>query len=848
MLQNSSDNIIVNDRTYNVNQSEQKIENDRSENVNQHRDDAALCPSQKIFIDLADEFLRLSMKYDHWQFVPVHDKAPIFKDWAKKEITNSSISVTIANHKATGVGLKLGECSNGIIAVDHDGSSIDCKIIKMSGLTIDRALPTTMTVTSGKVGRYTKFYQVPSDLWESIPNRKTIAKGDSVFNALKNKNEVEGLDIRFRDHQCVLIGRHPETGSYSWVQDPFRDEAIAQCPQWIIDQILIKESINDSNYSDHQKNDHCFDDEMAKAKNALDVIPVSDLDWYEWRDILMCLKIIGFDIDELLAWSRKSDKHDDQGFNDVVKHIKNDKGDRNLKLGTLIRIAKNYGYILPKADRKTILDEIKKYIKVMFDESKDHAYFFYDFKNNIWEYTLNSTSVITQTMIPYYKMVGDTIDYVPKKHSNGKPVKDDNNDVEYERIELDNSALAKKASVDLLEIVHETDNTLKKQPNRNNNFIGFANGDFNLLTKELEPFNPDNMLFSRFTKDYEKKGIETFELFRDVFTKWFQDSIQADTYIYYLASILMNRGCDISVIIFFIGVAGSGKSTMGDIANKIYGFSNNNSCLQLEGNALDHKFGLQALSNATQLILVQELETLWGDLVEKRIKSGFGNDRGRLTKEGKGIKLATIERNFGLIADRQDFPKQNPNDQGFMRRIVYLQSPWSKNDESHEDGCIESEFYNNEFKPTVMNGDMCWNFFLSVLSAFTPNEALEKFNELRSDPIYSAARKFISESNDLYLDFVEENVEFMEGSEDERKLVYVTKEDVMEEIARYFRAMSQPMPKTGVTQTMKNFRDSLEKVCPGLKLIQPHENRKKIEGIKRTVIVGIKFRNSVQNF
>ena len=54
MLQNSNDNIIVNDRTYNVNQSEQKIENDRSENVNQHRDDAALCPSQKIFIDLAD--------------------------------------------------------------------------------------------------------------------------------------------------------------------------------------------------------------------------------------------------------------------------------------------------------------------------------------------------------------------------------------------------------------------------------------------------------------------------------------------------------------------------------------------------------------------------------------------------------------------------------------------------------------------------------------------------------------------------------------------------------------------------------------------------------------------------
>ena len=829
MLQNSIDSIILNDHAQNVNTL--------------HRDDNAA---------LADEFLKISMRFENWQFVAVRDKAPITKNWAKENIKHASISVAIADGKATGVGLKLGEPSDGLICVDHDGFSIDKFILEMSGMTLQEALPPTMTVTSGKPGRYAKFYRVPSHLWHLIPNRITIAVGDNVYNESKSRNEREELDIRFRDHQSVLMGRHPETGSYSWIQDPYQDQPIADFPQWIIDKILTKEATNEnSNYkNDRHQNDDALrsDDNMAKARSALAVIPVSDLSWYEWRNILLCLMEIGFEVEEILAWSEKSDKHDEKGFWDVVKHIKNDKGDLNLKLGTLIRIAKNYGYVPPKADRKTILDELKKYVKVLFDESKDHVYFFYDFRNNVWGNTLNSTSVITQTLIPYYKLVGDTIDYVPKKHSNGKPVKDDKGDVEYERIELDNSALAKKASVDLLEIVHETNNTLKKQPNRNNNFIGFANGDFNLLTKELEPFNPDNMLFSRFTKDYEKKGIETFELFRDVFTKWFQDSIQADTYIYYLASILMNRGCDISVIIFFIGVAGSGKSTMGDIANKIYGFSNNNSCLQLEGNALDHKFGLQGLSNATQLILVQELETLWGDLVEKRIKSGFGNDRGRLTKEGKGIKLATIERNFGLIADRQDFPKQNPNDQGFMRRIVYLQSPWSKNAESHEDGCIPSEFYINEFKPTVMDSDRCWDFFLSVLSAFTPNEALNKFNELKSDSVYKDARKFISEANDPYLDFVEEEVEFIEGTEDERKAVYVTKEEVMEAIAHYFRAMSQPMPKTGVTQTMKNFRESLEKVCPGLKLIQPHENRKKIEGVKRTVILGIKFRNSVQNF
>lgn len=826
MFEESSDSTILNDRCENVNPSEQKIS-----------------------IDLGDEFLRLAMKCDHWQFVPVHDKAPIIKDWAKKEIKNSSISVAIAEQRATGVGLKLGECSNGMLAVDHDGSSIDRAIEKMSGMTIDQALPPTMTVTSGKIGRYTKFYLVPSHLWALIPNRKTIAKGAKIFNALKEKNELEELDIRFRDHQCVLIGSHPETGSYSWVQDPFRDDAIAQCPQWIIDQILIKEPISDSNYSDRQKRDqsfdHNFDEEIVKAKKALDVIPVSDLSWYEWRDVLMCLKAIGFEIDDILAWSKKSDKHDDQGFNDVVNHIKNDKGDRNIKIGTLIRIAKNYGYVPPKADRKAIVGELKKYIKVIFDESKDHGYFFYDFKNNVWEYTLNSTSVITQTMIPYYKLVGDTIDYLPKKYSNGKPVKDSNGDAEYERVEIDNAALSKKAVIDLSEIVHETNNTLKKQPNRNNNYIGFANGDFNLLTKELEGFDPDNMLFSRFERDYEKKGIETFQLFRDVFAKWFDDVTQADTYAYYLASILMNKGCDISSIVFFIGCAGSGKSTMADIANKIYRFSNNNSCLQLEGNALDHKFGLQGLSNATQLILVQELETLWGDLVEKRIKSGWGNETGRLTKEGKGIKLQTITRNFGLICDRQDYPKQNPNDEGFLRRIVYLKSPWTKNGESHEDGCIPTDFYNEEFKPTVMNSDRCWDFFLSALGSFTPSEALDKFNELKGDSIYKDARKFISESNDIYLDFVEDSVEFIEGSEKEIKESFVTKEETMQAIARYFTRMSQPIPKTSIPATMKNFRDTLEKIHPGSKAVQPPNNRKSIKGVNHTVIIGIKFKNSI---
>ena len=97
------------------------------------------------------------------------------------------------------------------------------------------------------------------------------------------------------------------------------------------------------------------------------------------------------------------------------------------------------------------------------------------------------------------------------------------------------------------------------------------------------------------------------------------------------------------------------------------------------------------------------------------------------------------------------------------------------------------------------------------------------------------------QSNDHYVNFVENFVEFVEGSEAAK--TYVTTQEAMEAIAKYFRSISQKMPDHSINQTMKNLRLCLENLHPGIKALQTHENRRKINGIKRTVIVGIRFKS-----
>lgn len=264
---------------------------------------------------------------DSWRFTPVNSKKqPIVSKWQETPLTAQDIIDKYQfNPNVQAVGLLTGELSGGIVAVDHDGDSCDPLIEKLSSLSLDDALPKTVGFTSGKQGRYQLLYKVPDLFWPYIDNQKI----DTKVKDLNGKDEQ--LDFRWNGHQSVILGVHPETGSYQWLpnQSP-SDIEVADCPLWIIREIISFRSFKNLDSTNTDKAIEC----LGRIKNK-------DLEWHEWRNILLALHYEGVEREIAYVWSSTSDKHLDKGFNDVWEHIRDNKPDGQIiTLGTLIHLAK----------------------------------------------------------------------------------------------------------------------------------------------------------------------------------------------------------------------------------------------------------------------------------------------------------------------------------------------------------------------------------------------------------------------------------------------------------------------------------------------------------------------------
>lgn len=133
------------------------------------------------------------------------------------------------------IGLICGPASGGILMLDHDGRSCDRLIEKLSGASIAEALPKSPLVTSGLPGRYQIAYSVPEHFWDAI-STKQLSTGVMGANG-----KPEMLEFRWHGAQSIVLGEHPDTGSYRWVHHP-NDVAIAEAPLWVIEQMLEGEN------------------------------------------------------------------------------------------------------------------------------------------------------------------------------------------------------------------------------------------------------------------------------------------------------------------------------------------------------------------------------------------------------------------------------------------------------------------------------------------------------------------------------------------------------------------------------------------------------------------------------
>ncbi len=176
-----------------------------------------------------------------WSLTPLRDKRPYREGWQSEPLVpRASIADLILHGErcrskgsgkaytgyASGYGLRLGEASGGLVAIDIDGTSAEALLAAISG----GVLPATIAWTSGKPGRRQLLYQVPEPVRQQISafRRKALDRFGDLRAA-----EGELIEFRYNDHQSALPpSRHPETGAYCWLNSPAELNA-ADAPDWL---------------------------------------------------------------------------------------------------------------------------------------------------------------------------------------------------------------------------------------------------------------------------------------------------------------------------------------------------------------------------------------------------------------------------------------------------------------------------------------------------------------------------------------------------------------------------------------------------------------------------------------
>jgi len=179
---------------------------------------------------------------ENWALTTVSNKRPYRENWQKETpLTKEQIKESILNGEQlwsedkekyyrafpSGYGLRLGDVSGGLMALDIDGASVQ----QLLNAIADGELPPTVMWTSGKEGHYQLLFQVPDKYRERL--KDFGCQHFSTWNGYHCK-EGEHLELRYNGVQSVLpCSYHPETGRYEWLMHP-KETPIAIAPDWLL--------------------------------------------------------------------------------------------------------------------------------------------------------------------------------------------------------------------------------------------------------------------------------------------------------------------------------------------------------------------------------------------------------------------------------------------------------------------------------------------------------------------------------------------------------------------------------------------------------------------------------------
>ena len=318
-----------------------------------------------------------------WPLTPLQGKKAYVPGWTKNPFTLAEIKKELKSGKATGVGLLCGQFCNeyGLIFVDVDGEEAIPAIEALGGGSIDKIFPPTLTISSGKKGKFRMLFRVPVARINEIPNKATI------------KVDKTPWEILWRSRQGAIMGNHPDTDGYRTLPDKGFEYAnkLPDLPEWLY--TAIKDAYPSSKYRRRASGPTAFigqhielnydedsqftkDQLIQQATEYLNHLSIDRCnDYEEWLAVGMSLHQIA---EELLtawvAWSSKSNSFQQGICEEKWSSFERMPGGPNPPEGrgmkTLRAMAKEDGWVDLGGYTAFSMDELKQ--KVEEQQTQDH--------------------------------------------------------------------------------------------------------------------------------------------------------------------------------------------------------------------------------------------------------------------------------------------------------------------------------------------------------------------------------------------------------------------------------------------------------------------------------------------
>lgn len=652
---------------------------------------------------------------------PLQGKKAYLPGWTSDPKTIGEIRKELEDGRATGVGLLCGQWSNdlALIFVDVDGEDAIPVIEELGGGPISEIFPPTLTITSGKPGKFRMLFRVPPERIQQLPDKATI------------KVDKAPWEILWRSRQGALMGAHPDTAGYSTTPHGGFEYAkrLPEMPEWLYEAIaraypssryrkrtspvgaVVTQNIT-LNYDTDSK--YHQETVVAEALEYLSALSEERADDYEeWLAVGMSLH----QIDECLLeawieWSSQSDQFEDGACERKWSSFErlpggpNPDGARGLK--TLRAKAKEDGYIdmggfvVPSIDtirKRAAMDEDGT---VEHDESNLFAELFgavelpEDFFGDDGELDLvripgqpslpggkkqkgatrnPPASEIANFISPMFNKNGWRYD--PRfdrfmKYDRQRGVwneQDHTKDFKHEvQFVLGNTSLPGGYTSHLVNDVcallegHLTEYQWNDDPSR----LAFRNGVYDLDTKEFLEHTPDHFIIWGLDIDYIPEadpGPITEWLYRTQYG----DEARVNVLRAWLRACLVGRGNEIQRFFEVIGPGGRGKSTFANLCCALVGSGNYASTTlnQLE----QSRFELSSIKGK-RLTLINDSERYGGSA--QTFKALTGGDSLRYEEKLKPIGEPFVYTGMVMVVANEPI-QTTDNTSGLSRRRLTIE-------------------------------------------------------------------------------------------------------------------------------------------------------------------------------